>query len=150
MLWNVYKKVFFVAMGVAVVCGILFRMLPEHQDILGMIARISLAVGWVPLCGILAVLFFSWIRDSIANMEEWPRARSWGHIFTIPGMIGLMLLMCMDGPDVVRAHQETDIKVAMIWAATTFGLLGLGWFINHVPTSSAVRIDRNWNRERMG
>lgn len=144
MLWNLYKNVFFVAMGVAVISGIFFRLLPEHQETWGNIGRVSLAIGLIPLGAILMAIVFIWIRDSIERMDECPRERIWGYVFTFPGFIGLMLLVCMDGPDVVRAQAETDARLVIILAVVSFALLGTGWLINHFPTTK--RIVRDWSQ----
>lgn len=144
MFWNLYKIVFFVSMGIACVCGVLFNALPQYQSTLSVIAQLSLFIGIGPLLPIIITYAVMTIYGHCEAMADWPKARNWGHIFTFPGGIGLILLMCMDGPDVVRAHQETDIHLVVIWAVVTFGLLGLGWFINHVPTSN--RIVRDWSR----
>ena len=143
MLWNIYKSVFFVAMGVAVACGILFRLMPEYQETWGTIGRVSLAIGVIPLCAVLIPMFLIWILDFIERIDGWLKKRNWGHIFTLPGAIGLILLVCLDGPDVVRAQAETDTRLVIILAVVSFALLGTGWFINHFPIQN--RIVRDWS-----
>lgn len=146
MLWKSYKVVFFVAMSIAAACGILFLLVPEYLDVLGMIATISLAVGIIPLLGIIAVMFFIWACDSIEKMGEWTKKRNWGYVFTFPGAVGLMLLVCLDGPDVIRAHAETDTRIVIFLVVITLALLGTGWLINHFPSPSPTRIVRDWSQ----
>ena len=83
-------------------------------------------------------------------MKSWPQERSWGHIFTVVGAIGFILLICSDGSDMVRAHQENSLSTIITLAVSSFGFVGLGWLVNHWPRQRRVihkEFPSGWSEE---
>ena len=146
--WNFLKSCFFIGLTVAVLGGIAITILPEQREMISIVIKSALVTGLLPIGLVIGVWLMALTllvgQGTLQEMAGWVKERSWGHIFTVPGIFGLILMMCMNGPDIVRAHQETDPDLVMIWGLVSFGLLGIGWFINHFPTSTCIV--RNWSQ----
>jgi len=77
----------------------------------------------------------------------WKQARNWGHVFTAPGIIGMLLLMMADGPDMVRAGQQNSMTTITVLMVVMIAFFAVGWFINHFPTQpTPVRLRRDWDQ----
>lgn len=137
-MWNYLKINFFVWLALAVISGIIFRFWPSHQEMVAIFAKSSLVAGMAPIGFVIIMRFMT---KAVETVGSWPQARRWGHAFTAFGVLGIILLASLDGPDVIRTHQGTDIRLIAILAVISFGLLIIGWLVNHIPTSTEIRGD---------
>ncbi|MDO8668967.1 MAG: hypothetical protein Q7K65_01600 [Candidatus Buchananbacteria bacterium] len=154
-MWNFGKIVVFVSGTVAIIFGLLFRLMPEHQEVFRHLFFTSVAIGSIPFlillfgCVIWLVesnLFFLYdLVRQIRSWRYWQKERNWGYVFTVPGVISFIAMLCFNGPEIVNGQPKASFGLALLWAVGTFIFLGLGWLINHWPTSTRNRIVRDWS-----
>lgn len=100
MWWNLYKFVFFAAMVVVFVCGMIFNALPQYQNILGTVAQVILMVVSVPLLIIVSILVFNWAHECLENFWDFLREyRITEVVGSILFVLGLFLTFCLGGAE---------------------------------------------------
>ena len=140
--WNFVKFCFGSSLALALLGGLIIAIFPEFRETMALFTQVALIVGLLPIGSVIAVCLITEAAMSICGfvkkMLYWPQEKSWGHVFTALGIIGLAVLMCVDGNDVMRSTSGSDWGSITILITATFGLLGLGWLINHWPKQRRV------------